>query len=96
MTRTWIALSLAALAGMMAVTAADPALARSKAKARPACVDQPYQFSWNFLFSTRTPQPNGCAPPVYSGGQYIGQDPDPNIRLQLLRDPATGYPMNYQ
>jgi hypothetical protein len=37
------------------------------------------------------PQPNGCAPPVYAYGKYVGQDPDPNIRLQLLRDPATGY-----
>jgi hypothetical protein len=23
---------------------------------------------------------------VYVGGKYIGQDPDPNIRLQLRRD----------
>ena len=37
------------------------------------------------------PQPNGCAPPVYAYGRYIGQDPDPFIRLQLKRDPATGY-----
>ena len=41
------------------------------------------------------PQPNGCAPPVYSGGQYVGQDPDPYIRSQLLRDPATGYTNNF-
>ena len=26
---------------------------------------------------------------VYAFGQYQGADPDPNIRLQLLRDPPT-------
>jgi hypothetical protein len=74
------------------VIAADPALARVKSKARAHCVDQPYSFSWSFLLPGHPgPQPNGCAPPVYAYGKYIGQDPDPNIRFQLLRDPATGY-----
>ncbi len=27
-------------------------------------------------------------PAIYSNGQYAGWDPDPNIRFQLLRDPA--------
>jgi len=30
-------------------------------------------------------EPNG-SDVVYEGGQYIGQDPDPNVRLQLRRD----------
>jgi hypothetical protein len=71
--------------------AADPASARTKSKPRP-CVDRPQEFSWNILLpGQREPQPNGCAPAVYNYGRYIGQDPDPNIRLQLMRDPATGY-----
>jgi hypothetical protein len=71
--------------------AATPALARAK-KERAQCVDRPQQFSWNFILPGQpAPRPNGCAPPVYNYGRFIGQDPDPNIRLQLLRDPGTGY-----
>jgi hypothetical protein len=83
----WFVLA-SALVGLIA---ADPALARAR-KAMPVCVDQPYEFSlYNFLFGPgRAPAPNGCAPPVYVNGRYIGQDPDPNIRFQLRRDPASG------
>lgn len=91
---SWIAVTVVAAAA--ALVALDPASARPKQKAKPVCVDRPYQFSWNFLALGPAPQPNGCAPPVYSGGQYIGQDPDPYIRSQLLRDPATGYPGNFE
>jgi len=74
------------------IVAADSALARTKSKVRPQCADRPQEFSWNFLIpGQRVPYPNGCAPPVYNYGRYIGQDPDPNIRQQLMRDPATGY-----
>jgi hypothetical protein len=76
----------------LVIGAADPALARAKSRNRSLCVDRPQEFSWNFLIpGQRVPQPNGCAPPVYNYGRYIGQDPDPYIRLQLMRDPATGY-----
>ncbi len=75
----------------MAVVAAGPAAARAKRPSAPVCVDQPTTFSWNFLFTGGNgPQPNGCSPPVYTYGKYIGQDPDPNVRLQLLRDPGEG------
>ncbi len=40
------------------------------------------EFSWNKLFFGGAPQPNGCTPPVYEYGKYVGQDPDPNIRAQ--------------
>src|SRR6185503_14136309 len=71
--------------------AASPALAQAK-KARAQCVDRPQQFSWSFILPGQpAPRPNGCSPPVYNYGKFIGQDPDPNIRLQLMRDPATGY-----
>jgi hypothetical protein len=88
----WIVIAVAALVVGFGVIAADPALARVKHKAKPQCVDRPFEFSWSNLFSSRpAPQPNGCAPPVYAYGKYVGQDPDRNIRLQLKRDPATGY-----
>jgi hypothetical protein len=84
-----------ALAGIALVVAADPALARKrhhKPAPQPArCMDAPYQFTWGGLLFNGRPQPNGCAPAVHEYGYYIGQDPDPNIRFQLQRDPATGY-----
>jgi hypothetical protein len=91
MTYRW---SVAAIA-VLGLLAADPALARSKVKR--ACADQPVPSAMNGLAqyllvpTNRAPQPNGCAPPVYAYGKYVGQDPDPNIRFQLMRDPATGY-----
>ncbi len=91
----WIVVAIAALG----VFAADPALARSKHRhaanyhhAKARCVDQPVTFSWDFIWALRPdPQPNGCAPPVYEAGRYLGQDPDPNIRYQLQRDPEEYY-----
>jgi hypothetical protein len=81
-----------AVAALGAIVAADPALARAKHKAKPHCVDGPRAFSWSFLLpGSPTPQPNGCSPPVYQFGRFIGQDPDANIRHQLQRDPGTGY-----
>lgn len=75
-----------------AVLAADPALARTKHKAPVHCIERPQTFSWSGILLNPRPQPNGCAPPVYApGNNYVGQDPDPNIRFQLLRDPQTGY-----
>ena len=88
MKSSWIVIALAAL-----VVTAGPALARSKNRHPPRCVDQPYQFSLpNFIFGLgNEPRPNGCAPPVYDDGYFVGQDPDPNIRQGLARDPETGY-----
>jgi hypothetical protein len=88
----WIVVAVAAVIAAIGGIAADPALARAKHKVVRHCVDRPYQFSWSFLLpGSPTPQPNGFAPAVYQYGRYIGQDPDRNIRLQLKRDPATGY-----
>jgi hypothetical protein len=93
--------------GMLAIAAAvvgatyDSSEAATRKKVyRPKpqyarCVDRPVAFSWgNVLFGG--PQgPNGCAPPVYQYGRYVGQDPDPFIRLQLLRDPRTGSAVDF-
>ena len=93
MTSKWPVAAIAALC----LLAADPALARSKHKANAACADQPVPSVMSGLGryllvpTNQAPQPNGCAPPVYAYGKYVGQDPDPNIRFQLMRDPATGY-----
>ena len=87
-----LVLSIIAIA-TLAMTLADSASARPKHRRLQAqCVDQPYRFSWGFLLPGQpAPQPNGCSPPVYQYNRFIGQDPDPNIRFQLRRDPATGY-----
>jgi len=94
----WIALA-AILAAGFAVAVSGPASAKAKrhhaAKAQHAkarCVDGPVTFSWDFIWTLRPdPQPNGCAPPVYDAGRYLGQDPDPHIRYQLRRDPEEYY-----
>jgi hypothetical protein len=87
----WIVVAAAALIAALGVIAADPALARVKHKAYRHCAPQPREYSWGGELFNPAPQPNGCAPPVYAYGRYVGQDPDPFIRQQLLRDPATGY-----
>ncbi len=94
----WGRLAVAAL-----IVTSDASVARSRhhGRAHPAptaCVDRPVTFSWGKLFwdPGPPPGPNGCAPPVYFGGSYIGQDPDPFIRSQLLRDPRTGASVNYR
>jgi hypothetical protein len=69
--------------------AADPALARAKRHVAARCVDRPIEFSWALV--RPAPRPNGCTPPVYQHNQFVGQDPDPNIRFQLLCDPQTGF-----
>ena len=88
----WLVIAAAGLAcAGVAFGAADTASARAKKKARPVCIDQPAQLSLeSIIFGTR-PQPNGCAPPVYVNGEYVGQDPDANIRAYLRHDPQSGY-----
>jgi hypothetical protein len=86
----WIVIAVAAAGAFIA---ADPALARPKHKAKVTvsrCQPAP-ERPWFSLSSRDEPRPNGCAPAVYQYGKFIGQDPDANIRQQLLRDPATGY-----
>ena len=86
----WIA--IAAIGLIAGLVAADPASARpKKQKVARACVEQPQTFTFGGIFTNRAPQANGCAPAVYARGRYVGQDPDPFIRSQLLRDPDTGY-----
>ena len=88
----WIAIAAAVLAvGFAAVAASGPAEARAKKKIARVCVDRPQTFSFLGIITNPTPQPNGCSPPVYQYGRYVGQDPDPFIRQQLRRDPQSGY-----
>jgi hypothetical protein len=67
-------------------------------QAQAACVDRgvPIRSIPNILFGfDPEPQANGCAPPVYDGGRFVGQDPDPNVRLELRRNADNeGYHMN--
>ena len=90
MKSSWFAIAVAAASVITAGSAF--AEARHRRPQRAHCIDQPYQFSLRFLLPGQpAPQPNGCAPPVHQYNRYIGQDPDPNIRFQLQRDPSTGY-----
>lgn len=94
----WLALSIAAL-----IVTTDTSLARPRHRAQHAhrapaqCVDRPVTLSWGsfWLGAGPPPAPNGCAPPVYQYGRYVGQDPDPFVRLQLVRDPKTGAAVDF-
>lgn len=87
-----MATACAALA-VAGILAADPAQARKKHDYRvpPQCIDRPAPVTLEGIFFGTHPVPNGCAPPVFAYGEYVGQDPDPFIRQYLLRDPETGY-----
>jgi hypothetical protein len=95
-----VAIIIAATAAV-ALTCVLPAAAQQGTGYRyarnPHCVDRAIGLSLpEMLFSTGpAPQANGCAPAVYSGGRFVGQDPDPNVRLQLQRDSDNeGYHLN--
>ena len=73
-----------------ALVGAESASARVKRHSPTLrCVDRPAEFSWSLV--RPPPRPNGCTPAVYQHNNYVGQDPDPNIRFQMQRDPQTGY-----
>ena len=82
-----------------AVLGAGPAAAKHekyrKHYSKQYCKDRAHTFSWSEFLSFRQPVPawNGCAPPVYFNGEFAGQDPDPNVRLQLRRDMGQDYHM---
>ncbi len=82
----WLVIALAGLS----VIAVDAASAKPR-KVTGKCVDRPYQFSFEHLIFGQRPQPNGCAPAVAPYGEYVGQDPDLNIRAYMMRDPGSGY-----
>jgi hypothetical protein len=90
MTTRWLVFAGLGIAGLT-MFAAQPAEARTRHKVPAACVDRSTPFSWHAFFFNGAPQPNGCAPAVFERGEYVGQDPDPNVRLQLRRNPDNGY-----
>jgi hypothetical protein len=68
----------------LAAVIASPALAQSTHRA-PV---QQYQSQYDQPYGRFEGRPN-AAPSgndVYEAGQYLGTDPDPNVRLELRRD----------
>ncbi len=70
-----------AAAALFAVVIASPALAQTTAPQRTEASpsDQGYRHSGRS-------QPTSSRYDVYLGGQYVGSDPDPKIRVQLPRE----------
>ena len=86
-----MATACAALA-VASVLGPGPAPARERYyRVPPQCIDRPAHLSLGSIFFNTRPVPNGCAPPVFAYGKYVGQDPDPFIRQYLRQDPQTGY-----
>ncbi len=80
---------------LVALVGASPAFAQATQMLRqpPAYTGQrmlPNQAIRNGSDSYATPY--GYAPGVIvEGGHVVGQDPDPNVQLQLKRDPVSDY-----
>ena len=72
----WLGIAAAAL------LAADNAVA----SARTRVVIHPRQCTLLDFFDLSCPPPrrwNGASPPVYLNGRFVGQDPDPFIRMMI-------------
>ena len=68
----------------LAAVVASPALAQTT---RRAPVQQyPSQFEQTYGRSEGQPRSANPSYDVYERGQYLGSDPDPNVRLELRRD----------
>jgi hypothetical protein len=75
------------LATALAIALAVPAAAKSKKQhRRPAAAAAPYGVPLSGGW--RQGVPYG---PLYNGQDYLGTDPDPNIRFQILRDLSLRY-----
>ena len=87
----------------LATLAATPTLAqdyRTRPRAAPMASDSYYRGAGpNYgsyygagydAYASVPDSTTGPQPGVYNYGKYLGWDPDPNIRLQLLRDPFAG------
>jgi hypothetical protein len=80
-------LSAVGLATALALALAVPAEAKTKKRhARPAVVAMPYgaPVSGGWRHGPRS----GA---LYNGQDYLGTDPDPNIRFQIQRDLSLRY-----
>ena len=77
-------LLIAAIA--VAMLDVSPASARKRRVVEPnPCTGM---LLYDFFRGECPPEPrwNGRSPPVYVDGKYIGQDPDPRIRMQMQRE----------
>jgi hypothetical protein len=80
-------LSAVGLATALAVGLAAPAEAKAKKRyARSAVVTT--QYGGPAVRGWQQGVPYG---PLYNGQDYLGTDPDPNIRFQILRDLSLRY-----
>ena len=68
-------LAAALIASVVLPATADAAAKKRKKEVQRAPVSSAYSYS--------NPHPHD----VYFAGEYIGRDPDPNIRLFMIRNP---------
>ncbi len=68
----------------LAITAAAPADAadRKHPKHKKVAAENSTNVSPRCRGNSQFP----CGPLYYNGGEYLGDDPDPNIRFQIWRD----------
>ncbi len=81
--------TLALSAATVLALAAPPALAASAHRHRHAVVRGHYAHPWGYGYYGRPYNAGGVDSPgpIFRNGYYLGSDPDPNIRFELIRDP---------
>jgi hypothetical protein len=75
---------LVAAAAGLALCLAAPAVAAKEGKKKP--VQTAHSAKHRTAAAGPRDQLGVPAGPLYYGGDYLGTDPDPNIRSQILRD----------
>ena len=70
----------------LAAVIASPAFAQTATRRAPAVQQYPSQYDQPYGRAEGTPRASNQANSVYENGQYLGADPDPNVRLELRRD----------
>ncbi len=79
-------LTLAAFAAALTVISLQgPASARGVS---PTANDLRYDPTFSRAQAARSPSFGRAPSDVTFGGRMLGRDPDPNVRFQLMRDPA--------
>jgi len=75
-------IALVAAVAVVAVAPADAAKKHKHAKHKATAVARSTTAQGQYRGTDKFP----AGPLYYNGGEYLGDDPDPNIRFQLWRD----------
>jgi hypothetical protein len=70
----------------LAAVIASPAFAQTGTRSHVQTSEHPSQYDQPVGREEAQPRSAAQGSPVYDNNHYLGADPDPNVRLDLLRD----------